>query len=166
MHRIPLKKLYCSLVIYSSLMLSSQNTNKLFCISESSLLSSYTIFLEKIFLHDQIIQIQQQNVKWVQPPQRLCQMFNLSNLSNLRFWCPSCCKWEIPRVNWVLCAKLGANTQILTLAPNFKNKSGKFGCYHHAQCAWWKRCTWTSEQTISKWSFWQWETYIISIIDL
>ena len=163
MHGVPLKKLYCSLVIYSSLMLSSQNTDKPFCISESSLLSSYTIFLEKIFLHDRIIQIQQQNVKWVQPPQRLCQMFNLSNL---RFWCPRCCKWEIPRVNWVLCAKLGANTQILTLAPNFKNKSGKFGCYHHAQCAWWKRCTWTSEQTISKWSLWQWETYIISIIDL
>ena len=40
------------------------------------------------------------------------------------------CKWEIPRVNCLLSAKLGANAQILTLAPNFKNKRDKIGCKH------------------------------------
>lgn len=73
-------------------------------------------------------QVLDQNFKCHLPPQRPCQMFNLSSWS-IR-WCCSC-KWEIPRVNWVLRAKLAANAQILPLAPNFKNKRDRIGCLLH-----------------------------------
>ena len=47
-------------------------------------------------------------------------LFNLSNDANEKF----------QGVNWMFSAKLGANAQILTLAPNFKNKRDKIGCKH------------------------------------